>query len=281
LKCLRHFHKKIPVLFRGDSTLLNEKPGLKKMLRRIFLKWVYSHVNIAFYAGSQNKLYFMKHGLKKDQLLFAPHAIDNERFFGHDGEYEKKAMAWRRELNIRDEDHVFLFAGKLEPVKNIELLIQSFLNIQSEPANAIGLQLIIVGNGILEKSLKEKYEKLQNIHFIGFQNQSQMPVVYRLGNVFVLPSKSETWGLSVNEAMACGRAILVSDKCGSAIDLVNENGFIFKSGNVDDLRLKMKWMAEMKAGIPKMGLNSENMIQDWNFEKLACVIEDKIMDPIH
>jgi glycosyltransferase involved in cell wall biosynthesis len=280
LKCLRHFHKKIPVWFRGDSTLMNEKPGIKKILRRIFLKWVYSHVDIAFYVGTQNKSYFRKHGLKEAQLLFAPHAIDNDRFFDKDGQYEEKALAWRRKLNIRDEDIVFLFAGKLEPVKNIELMISAFLMIQSSLTGGSGIQLIIVGNGILEKGLKEKYGGMQHIHFIGFQNQSMMPVVYRLGNVFVLPSKSETWGLSVNEAMACGRAILVSDKCGAAMDMVKENGYIFKSGNSKDLEVKIKWMAEDKAKLRQMGLNSGSMIKSWDFETVASILENKIMGSI-
>ena len=66
-----------------------------------------------------------------------------------------------------------------------------------------------------------------------------MPIVYRLGDVFVLPSKGpiETWGLSVNEAMACSRAIIVSDRCGCGVDLVKEgiNGYIFKRKSVKDL----------------------------------------------
>ncbi len=68
LKCIRHFHNKIPVLFRGDSTLLDEAKGVKTFLRRLFLKWVYAHVNLALYVGTNNKAYFLKHGLKEHQL---------------------------------------------------------------------------------------------------------------------------------------------------------------------------------------------------------------------
>jgi glycosyltransferase involved in cell wall biosynthesis len=281
-KCLQHFHKKIPVWFRGDSTLMNEKPGLKKMLRRIFLKWVYRHVDAAFYVGSQNKSYYAKHGLREDQLFFAPHAIDNDRFFDMQGQYEEKAIAWRRKLNIRDEDIVFLFAGKLEPIKNIELLISSFLMIRSALTGGSKTQLVIVGNGLLETELKERYGRLPNIHFVGFQNQSLMPVVYRLGNVFVLPSTNETWGLSINEAMACGRAVLVSDKCGAAIDLVrnNENGFIFESGNSSGLLEKMNYLSGNRSTLLQMGQCSGSMIESWNLEQVAAVIENKTNEPI-
>jgi len=80
LKCMRYFKGKLPVYFRGDSTMLNKKKTVKSLFRRIFLKWVYSYVDNAFYVGQSNFDYFKKHGLKKNELIFAPHAIDNARF---------------------------------------------------------------------------------------------------------------------------------------------------------------------------------------------------------
>src|SRR6185369_17198669 len=80
LQCLRYFHKKVPVLFRGDSNLLNEQPGIKKLIRRVFLTWVYRHVDCGLYVGTNNKNYYKRYGLSEEQLVFAPHAIDNERF---------------------------------------------------------------------------------------------------------------------------------------------------------------------------------------------------------
>ena len=76
LKIMRHFKSKIPIYFRGDSTLLDRQTNFKNILRRILLKWVYSHVDKAFYVGNANKAYFKKYGLKEHQLIFAPHAMD-------------------------------------------------------------------------------------------------------------------------------------------------------------------------------------------------------------
>jgi glycosyltransferase involved in cell wall biosynthesis len=73
--------------------------------------------------------------------------------------------------------------------------------------------------------------------FVPFQNQSAMPVVYRLGDALVLPSGyGETWGLAVNEAQACGRPSLVSDCVGCARDIIREreNGMIFRTDDWDD-----------------------------------------------
>ncbi|RZL36908.1 MAG: glycosyltransferase family 1 protein, partial [Pedobacter sp.] len=79
-KVMRHFKGKIPIWFRGDSTLLDDTTSLKAIAKKLYLKWVYNHVDKAFYVGTNNKAYFKKYGLREQQLVFAPHAIDNERF---------------------------------------------------------------------------------------------------------------------------------------------------------------------------------------------------------
>lgn len=272
LKCLRYFHKKIPVLFRGDSTLLDEQKGIRKLLRQIVLKRVYRNIDYALYVGSQNKRYFLKHGLKEEQLVFVPHAVDNARFAANDinkaaGEKIKK------DLNIPEDDWVFLFAGKLEPKKDAQLLMEAFKKV-----NNSNVHLVIVGNGELEKQLKQSAEGLPNIHFLEFQNQRMMPAVDLMAHVFVLPSKGpgETWGLAVNEAMAAGKPVLISDKCGCAIDLVENgvNGWVFQSGNEQDLSEKIKLLIKNRSNLDKMGHASLQKIQAWSFERIAEGIEN-------
>lgn len=278
LKILKHFKGKVPVWFRGDSTLLDEQAGLsfKKILRRLFLKWVFRNVDKAFYVGLANKEYFLKHGLKESQLVFAPHAIDNDRFSADEDAHSEHARQWRSELGIKEHEIVFLFAGKLEPKKNPELLIEAFIKAQRDNAH-----LVMVGNGILEKDLKQKYAFEKRIHFIDFQNQLKMPVVYRLGDVFVLPSQGpgETWGLAINEAMACGRPILASNKCGGASDLVmeGENGFIFHFTDLHLLSSKIQWMAENEEKLLLMGKKSQQIISNWTYQHVCSSIENEIL----
>lgn len=263
LKAIRYFHNKIPVLFRGDSTLLDEPEGFsfKKWVKRIFLRWVYSSVDYAFYVGSANKTYFRTLGLKDKQLLFAPHAIDNNRFRGKSDEYDMEAKKWRINLGIGEAEVVFLFAGKLTQKKDPELLIRAFIEFNNKST-----KLVMVGNGELKNDLKEKYKCFPGIIFLDFQNQSVMPVVYRLGDIFVLPSKGpgETWGLAVNEAMACSRAVIVSDKCGCSVNLVRngENGYTFRSGDVQSLKSSMELSVRNCSG---MGEKSAAIIEEWNY----------------
>ena len=280
LKAIRYFSKKIPVFFRGDSTLIDEPAGFsfKKAMRRIFLKWVYSHVSYALFVGSANKKYYAVHGLKPAQLVFAPHAVDNSRFLADQNEYIQKAKRWREQLNISEKNIVFLFAAKLIKKKDPELLIKAFLSLNNSQTN-----LIIVGNGELEKELKEKYKSYKDINFIDFQNQGQMPVVYRMCDVFVLPSKGpgETWGLAINEAMACGRAVIASDKCGCSEDIIlpGKNGSVFEAGDVESLTNSMRSAFE---NYEKQGDYSKQIIKDWSYEKtvdqLRILLEKQVLN---
>ncbi|RZL34763.1 MAG: glycosyltransferase, partial [Pedobacter sp.] len=112
---------------------------------------------------------------------------------------------------------------------------------------------------------------MTNVHFMDFQNQTQMPVIYQASDLFCLPSISETWGLAVNEAMAAGKAILVSDKVGCAVDLVKngENGYIFESNNLANLKPKLSLLLSKATDLKEMGKVSLEMINEWSFEKQA------------
>ncbi|MNK18482.1 Alpha-monoglucosyldiacylglycerol synthase [compost metagenome] len=275
LNCLRFFKNKIPVYFRGDSTLLNEPSGLKKLLRKLYLSWVYKHVDHAFYVGNNNKAYFKKYGLKDHQLSFAPHAIDNTRF---EDEQASSVKELRASLNLSKDDILILYAGKFDPVKNVALLLSAFINMNNPTAH-----LLLVGNGVEETNLKQQAQQSTlsaNIHFIGFQNQSRIPVFYQAADLFCLPSNSETWGLAINEAMACSKAILVSDSVGCALDLVKEgyNGWTFKAQSLTSLTEHLeKLVHQGKNNLAQMGANSKQIISHWTFQKQVDAIESTVI----
>lgn len=273
LKTMFHFKNRIPVLFRGDSTLLDESSGLKKSLRRIFLKWVYRHVDHALYVGSANKAYFLKHGVKEKQLVFTPHAIDNKRFGQLSGGQEIFIKDTRQVMGIGPDDITIVYCGKFLPKKNPLLLAKAVKDINHEK-----LHVIFVGNGILESELKQVIAGCARMHILPFQNQSMMPAIYRLGEIFCLPSAGpgETWGLAVNEAMACGRAVLVSDKVGCTADLVQEgvNGYSFRSNDMNDLEHKINKLVSDSDMLSVMGKASEKLISNWNFDTIAGAVKN-------
>ncbi len=290
LKLMRYFKGKIPILFRGDSTLLDShlQWAISNTLKFTFLKWVYRHVDFALSPGLSSDAYFAACGLRKDQIVRAPHSIDNKRFSEaittSDGQdIENKAREWRKKIGIPNEAIVILFAGKFESKKDPLVLIQAFKQINKLYSNT---HLLLVGSGELNRSIEGAIANSSNsqeslasatISLLPFQNQSVMPIVYRLCDIFVLPSKGpgETWGLSVNEAMACGKPVIVSDKCGCARELVKKdvNGYIFKSGDMSDLVDKMQMMLD-KDKLQNMGTHSQDIISEFNYQLFSNALNE-------
>ena len=236
---MRKLKGRITIWFRGDSHLIDSMPKWKEFVRKKALTQVYRYVDHCFSVGTLNKEYFLACGVKNERISTAPHAVDNDWFLTHDEERKVSAQKWRQALNINKTEKVILFAGKLEEKKEPELLIHAWQNI-----NMPSCHLIIAGSGILESRLRERYEALPNIHFIGFQNQSKMPILYRMADVFCLPSRgpNETWGLSINEALACGVPSIASSNVGCSPDifLSDDLGQVFESGNCTALCLALQ-----------------------------------------
>lgn len=268
LMLMRWFKGRIPVLFRGDSHLLDEHRGLRRLLRRISLRFVYRYIDMALYVGTANKAYFEAHGVKTGHLAFVPHAIDNERF--DNNQYEAEAQQWRAELGIEADSRVVLFAGKFEPKKNPLLLLEAAEHLAGYP-----LTFVFAGGGVLEQTLRKRSKNLKNVLFLPFQNQSRMPILYRLANLFVLPSSGpgETWGLAVNEAMASHRAVIVSNRCGCASDLVEPggNGYVFEADKLNEL-IKSILKAFESDAYKRLGQRSAEIIAQWSLEQATHTI---------
>jgi glycosyltransferase involved in cell wall biosynthesis len=275
LKVLKYFKGKIPIYFRGDSTVLDPSNILKKIAKAIYLRWVYSFVDFAFYVGKANKEYFKNYGIKENQLIFAPHAVDNNRF---EENRTEEAAAIRSKYGIKKQDVLILFAGKFEAKKNPQILINAFNKIKKE-----NVFLLMLGNGVQEEALKEKVRKLRKRKFIffeDFKNQSEIPAYYQACDMFCLPSKGpgETWGLAVNEAMAAGKAVLISNRVGCAKNLIIEgaNGFVFNYNKPKHLYENLKLMVFDLNNLIRMGSISQNMIKNYTFDIQAQNMIDAI-----
>ncbi|HWA97897.1 MAG TPA: glycosyltransferase family 4 protein [Pirellulales bacterium] len=228
----------IPLLFRGDSHLLRPGSRWKRSLREVVLRRIYRWPAGFLYVGVHNREYYRAFGVPEHKLFYCPHSIEVERFAEPADALERRALDWRRELAIGDDRIVLLFAGKLQPKKQPVELMRAVVAM-----NDPRLLLIVVGDGV-ERPAVDALAAAHPDRFrlLPFQNQSVMPVVYRLGDLFVLPSMAsdETWGLAVNEAMACRRPVVASDLVGSAPDMVQRGttGEVFHAGDWADFREK-------------------------------------------
>ena len=280
LEALRHFKGRIPVFFRGDSTLLDPTPWWRAAARRVFLHWVYRHIDVAIAVGLNNKDYFRWCGVPEDRIAFAPHAIDTMRFADLDGTHTERAAQWRRELGIPAHARAIVFAGKFQAKKDPLLLLEAFSRC------GVPGHLVLVGNGVLEESLRAKAASVgaggHIVHFLPFQNQQSMPAVYRLGDFLALPSRGpgETWGLALNEAMACGRSVIAGSKVGGARDLIREGatGWTFESGNLEQLTTVLtQALTSSDAALTTMGAAALRESAIWSIEAAAHGIENAVL----
>jgi glycosyltransferase involved in cell wall biosynthesis len=251
LSVIRHFSKRIPVWFRGDSTLLNPMPKWKAALRKIWLHHVYSYIDLAFYVGQANKRYYEWAGLQSDQLIHAPHAVNNEFFHSERDSNRKGSAELRHQFQIPDKAAVLLFVGKLDPIKQPIELARAFLKSQSF-AQGVKAHLVFVGTGQLHEVMLKEFDHSPIIHFAGFVNQRQLPAFYQLGNFICLSSISETWGLAINEGIASGLLPIVTDRVGCGEDLVTDKGAIMPAESPE------QWPAMLARNLSKTISQKDN-----------------------
>ena len=267
------FWRGIPVLLRGENPLNQErlKSGWKIKVKKVVLGWLFRHVSALLYIGEENKRFYQFYGAPTEKLFFAPYAVDNDRFLTASENLKPKRQRLREELGVGPENLVILFAGKLIPKKRpmdllraLELLTTNYLPPTTH--------LLFVGDGELRPELKEyvSEKKIPNVKFLGFKNQTEMPEVYAISDIFVLPSGTgETWGLAVNEAMCFGVVPIVSDTVGCGPDLVDGgvNGFVFPLGDYKKLTEQILSLVEGKEKLKQFSEKSLQKIKEYSYER--------------
>lgn len=234
--CRRHG---VPVMVRGDSQLGTPRNWLKRIAKKLLYPWVINQFDACLYVGQRNRAYLQHYGANPARLFFAPHCVDTLAFSQAASEVDR--VGFRASWGLEPQDRVVLFVGKLVARKRPEDLVRAAAQLLQQGQRIV---LVWAGDGPCRQGLQELGTLLQvPMLFLGFCNQSQLPAVYRAADVLALPSEgSETWGLVVNEAMACGTPCVVSDACGCGDDMVvpNITGEIYELGQVDALATALK-----------------------------------------
>jgi glycosyltransferase involved in cell wall biosynthesis len=225
----------IPILFRSDMRL-----GLRggaqwydSIRDRIVRGWV-QRANALLYVGTMNRDAYVAYGARPEQLFFAPYSVDVDVHRAAAGASPATKDAWRDELGLPRNVPIVLFAGKLTGRKHPEALIHA---CRIDAMRDRTLHLVFAGSGPEEGALRAAAREtgMTNVSFLGFVNQSVLPRVYALADVFVLAAEGEPWGLALNEAMAAGAAPVVTTDVGAAADLIveGETGYVVRPGDWD------------------------------------------------
>jgi glycosyltransferase involved in cell wall biosynthesis len=228
--------------------------------------------------GSLSKDYLRYYGVPEEKVFLFPYAVDNEMLATKCNFYKQQKYTLRAELGIAENTIVVLAIAKFVPREGVTTLLEAYAQLQNYQHTA----LVLVGDGPQKEMLQSFAQKNcseKQVIFVGYQPYSHLPKYYALADVFVHPAIQEPWGVSVNEAMACGLPVIVSDRVGAAYDLVQdgENGFIFRGGDVRSLQTVL----ERFFSIPenerlKMGAKSQDIIRTWsyctNLQELLAVV---------
>lgn len=266
---------------RMEQPLIHEqkRSAISRLLRKIIIGWgVCSIFDKFLYIGSQNKKLYNSWGIKDNQMLFAPYCVDNDRFQKQALILSEQKDTIKETLGIKKYKNIFLSAGKYIPVKNPLNLIRVFHQMDNQDCG-----LVMMGDGPLRAEMEQyiSENKIENIILTGFINQTKVAEYYATADVLVMPSVSETWGLSINEAMNFGLPAIISDNAGSAYDLIHsgKNGYIHPASNMDSLREAMQQFIQLPAAERiKMGEYSRNIISEYSYNTIISNIQQEIFD---
>ncbi len=223
----------LPVLVRGDSQLAGQRRSWVRLAKAPVFSSMLRAFDGYLYVGQRNREYLLHHGARPERMFFSPHCVDNDAF----AEASRRArIAHLRRREAGDSVPTVLFAGKLIAKKRPLDALRAIVALR---ANGMPIDAVFAGSGELQPELEQLARRTGvPVEFLGFVNQSRMPEVYASVDAVVLPSEgTETWGLVVNEAMACGVPAVVSDAVGCGPDLVvpGQTGAVFTLADIEGL----------------------------------------------
>lgn len=249
----------IPCIVRGEANNIRPRPWWKRQIQRQLVRQYSAYL----FIGQANASFYRSHGVSDRKLFPALYCVDNDRFATAAMVVDRQAA--RQQFQLSSQGTVFLFSGKLIEKKHpLELLAA----VRAASDSGAKLECLIVGDGELRTHC-EAYVKQFNlpVRFAGFLNQTQMAEAYVAADCLVLPSDhGETWGLVVNEAMACGRPAIVSSQVGCAADLIErgQTGEVFPYGDWQELSQLLRQTAANPELLRRWGQAAHRRIADYS-----------------
>ncbi len=260
----------IPFLLWSESNLQDLRSGhlLVESLKAEFLGKCSGFV----VPGRSALEYLRSHKINEEFIFTAPNAVDNDLFAGAAAVARRDATARRRELNL--PSRYFLFVGRLVREKGVFDLLSAYAKLGQDVRQQVGL--VFVGDGVSRRQLEEQATSIAPgvIEFAGFAHREHLAAYYALADALVLPTYTDTWGLVVNEAMACGLPVILSRAAGCAADLVKENwnGLLVSPRDVSGLISAMTSLANQPDLGLRMGARSVQHISQYSPEQWSIAI---------
>ena len=262
----------IPVLMRCESHLLLQRSKIKRVLRRPLMSFFYRQLcRACLPIGTLNREFYSFHRVGHHRLFHVPYTVDNNFFMRAVEKHRGNEAKIKDDFGLPQDKPLIMFVSKFISRKRPMDLLQAYEQLRRGVTSAA---LVLVGSGEEEDALREyvRVHNVPDVFFLGFRNQSELPKCYAIGDIFVLPSENEPWGLVLNEVMCAGVPVIASSEIGAVRDLVKHghNGFVYDSGDIKALSRHLKTLVSDADLRMRMGDNSIVRISEWDYEK--CVI---------
>lgn len=271
--CIR---QSVPSIVLSDS---QEKDFRRRFWKEFLKSRTIKKFSGGFVAGSPQREYLEKLGMPRHRIALGSCVVDNDYWQKEAIRIRSQSDFFRKGMDLPDK--YFLAVGRFIPKKNFLLLLTAYETYRQK-TNA-PLPLLICGSGPLENQMKTliTQRRIEGVILRGFQQADTLPYYYALATCFIMPSSNgEQWGLVVNEAMASGLPVLVSDACGCARDLVQNgvNGYTFLPNDPNRLADLLGLLVKDESQTTEMSKASSRIISasscDWAAENLWKCVRD-------
>lgn len=219
--------------------------------------------------GTASLEYLVSLGAASGKILVAPNAVDNDTYYRNAHEIRGRQAEFREQLSL--PERFLLFVGRLVPEKGVFDLLEAYSKLDTALRSKVGL--VFTGDGVARDKLKAAARGVQpgRVCFPGFAQREELAALYGLADALVLPTHSDPWGLVVNEAMACGLPVIVTDVAGCSADLVQDgwNGYIVPPRNPGRLTDVLDSFLRDDERMKRMGMRSLEKIREFSPEACA------------
>jgi glycosyltransferase involved in cell wall biosynthesis len=261
----------VPAVMMSETTVWDDK---RKWWKEALKRRIVNMCSAGLVGGRAHAEYLEQLGMDRERIYFGYDVVDNHYFADKVGEVRSQKSEVRRKYGLPEK--YFLASARFVEKKNLPRLIEAYARYRQLAAASdngqsavsspvVPWSLVLLGDGPLRPALNLQLETLNlqpYVHLPGFKQYDELPVYYGLASAFIHASTTEQWGLVVNEAMASGLPVLVSNRCGCAADLVQEgrNGFTFDPYNVEQLAELMVKISDAEFPISDFGSASRKII---------------------
>ena len=250
------------------------QPIIRKIKNFLLLnaaKTIFINTDIVFAGGTKSRTYFIENGTAKNKIIILPDVSEVP-----DCEY----VNIREKYNISNDKKIIMYFGRIIEQKGLDILIKAYSKLK----NKNSYFLLIVGEGEFRQSCEELANKLKikNICFAGRVNPAERKNYFEQCDLFVFPGTYrkglvDVWGLTVNEALQCGKIIVATEGVGSAIDLIKNkvNGYVIKPQD-EELLARTIEKAMNEISIEKMTTYNRKKLEYYNYHNMGKIFLNEI-----